>query len=265
MESNLSVIHHNAELPVSENQIIKSALSAPLVKNSIPYEIDGAVSSAIDKAIFYFGLKTPIEDRNMIKIAAIDDVKRHFGHLTVSEIGIAIENGSKGLYGKTVGIAPKDIFEWLTAYTASEERKHQLASLQKEQQPKPELTDEQKAQIAWNALLTAWAAYKKDGHYNDHGNSVFNMLRINGKISYSKEQYADFLRIATADLKKEYNPLLHVGNPIKANEFKAILNGILTEGDNNSRVKVSAKKIALNHFFAELVNMEMEITDLFAE
>lgn len=262
MESNLQVINNT---PTSENQIIKSALTAPLVRSAIPYEIDGAVSVAIDRALFYLGSKMPIEDRDMVKVAVIDDAKRHFPNLTIAEIGVAIDNGVKGMYGKVVGLAPKDVFDWLTAYSISEQRKNQASQLAKEGEPKPEPTDEEKATLYWNNLVNAWLTFKKDGCYNDHGNSVYNTLLANGKINYSDGQMADFMRIAKADLIKEYNPLKHVGNVVKVNEFKAIIAEITSGGDDNTRVKVAARKLALNHFFGELLEMETEITDLFAE
>lgn len=261
MENNLQVINNT---PVSENQIIKAALTAPLVKHAIPYEIDGAVSVAVDRALFYLGSKMPIEDRDMVKVAVIDDAKRHFSNLTIAEIGIAIDNGVKGMYGKVVGLAPKDVFDWLTAYSISEQRKNQASQLAKENEPKPEPTEEEKATLYWNNLVNAWLTFKKDGCYNDHGNSVYNILLANGKINYSDEQMADFMRMAKSDLVKEYNPLKHLGNVVKTNEYKAIIAEITTGGDGNARVKVSAKKIALNHFFGDLMQKGTEITDLFA-
>lgn len=261
METNLQVIN-NPE-PISENQIIKAALTAPLVKVAIPYEIDSSVSVSVDKAIFYLGLKTSSEDRDMIKVTVIDDVKRHFPNLTISEVGIAIENGSKGLYGKVVGLAPKDVFEWLSAYTISEARKIQVAELAKQSEPAPEPTDEEKRLIKWANMIRAWETYKKDGYFNDYGNSVYKTLVDNGKINFTDEQKADFTRMAKADLLREYNPLQHVGNVVKTNEFKAIVAEITSAGDNNTRVKVAARKIALNHFFKELDEMDMTVTDLF--
>lgn len=264
---NLQVIKNseNTSEQVSENQIIKSALKSTLVKSAVPYEIDGSVSVAIDKAIFYLGLKTPNDDRDMIKIAVIDDVKRHFPQLTISEIGIAIENGSKGLYGEVKGLAPKDAFNWLNAYTQSEVRKHQIAELAKQSAPAPKPTDDEQVQMAWNNLLNAWANFKKEGSYNDFGNAVYKTLVDNGKINFSDEQKADFYRLAKAELMKQYNPVQYVGNVVKMNECKSIIAEITNGGDQNTRVKVNAKKLALNHFFKELAEMEMDITDLFAE
>ncbi|MEB0250038.1 hypothetical protein QN344_07805, partial [Mucilaginibacter sp. 5B2] len=259
MGSNLQIVNNSQ--PVSENQIIKTALTDTLVRVAIPYEIDGIVSAAIDKAIFYLGLKTTLEDRDMIKATVYDDVKRHFLNLTIAEVGIAIESGSKGLYGKVVGLAPKDVFEWLTAYSISEARKMQVAELAKQNEAYPEPTEEQKRLIRWNNMLNAWAAYKKDGSFNDHGNAVYNTLVNNGRINYSDEQMGDFRRMSKADLIKQYNPLQHIGNFVKANECKSIIAEITNGGDDNTRVIVAAKKLVLNHFFANMVEMDMEITD----
>lgn len=261
MENNLQIIS-NSDLPVSENQIIKSALTGTLVRLAIPYEIDGAVSVAIDKAIFYLGLKTILEDRDMIKITVIDDVKRHFPNLTISEVGIAIENGSKGLYGKVVGLAPKDVFEWLSAYSICEARKIQIAELAKQNKVKPEPTDEQKAQMRWNNLLKAWAFFKEHKYYNDYGNAVYNMLLMNGKINFTVEQKEGFKIEALKNLESEYNPLKHIGNPIKVSEMYKLVKDI-HEDPKKTRVIAEAKRIALHRFFSDLAEMQMEITDLF--
>jgi hypothetical protein len=262
MEHNLQVIN-NSE-PVSENQIVKSALTRTLVKSAIPYEIDASVSVAIDKAMFYLGLRTIIEDRDMIKVTVIDDVKRHFRELSIVEIGIAIENGSKGLYGKVVGLAPKDVFDWLTAYMQSELRKNQVAALAKIDEPAPEPTDEQKRLLRWNNMLNAWATFKKDGSFNDHGNSVYTTLVNNGRLKYPRERVIEFMAKATQELKSQFNPLNHVGNFVRSSDCRAVLRELESK-KRNGRVKSATRKLMLNQFFAELADMEMEITDLFQD
>lgn len=263
MENNLQVINNPVQL-ASENQIIKSALTGTLVKFAIPYEIDGAVSVSIDKAIFYLGLKTILEDRDMIKITVIDDVKRHFPNLTISEVGVAIESGSKGLYGKVVGLAPKDVFEWLSAYSISEARKIQVAELVNKSEQVPEPTEEQKRRLRWDNMLNAWATFKKNGTFNDHGNAVYNTLVRNGRLKYSREKVVEFIAKAKLQLQNQFNPLNHIGNFVKANECRSILEEMQSK-KRNGRVRATARKLMLNQFFAELAEMEMEITDLFQD
>lgn len=246
----------------SENSLVKSALQAPKVIHALPHEIDGAISVAVDKAIFYLGLKTDENDRDAIKITAIDDVKRHFKLLTVDELGIAIDNGVHGKYGAVVGLSPKDVYNWINAYSISTERRENQERLQKEQSEVKEPTEEEKEKLRWDNMVNAFALFKDKGTFNDFGNAVYNYLDKKEKINFSVEQKEDFMRMALINLKNQLNPLQHVGNMIKAGEFKAILNEII-EQPKSIRVVSEAKKCALIHLFKELNDLEMSIEDLF--
>jgi len=246
----------------SENSIIKKALLATQIKHALPYEIDGAINNAIEKAIFFLGLKISEQDRTSIKVIIFDDIKKHFAGLTIAEIGIAIENGSKAKYGEVFGLAPKDVFHWLTEYSASQERIEVKVQLEKESQKPTEPTDEQKAQIAWNNLVLAWRFFKENGYYNDYGNSVYNTLDANGKINFTKYQKLEFKAQALSNLEKQHNPLQYMGNVVKINEARAILDEIRSS-DQSTRLVAECKRIALNKFFKNLADVEMEIEDMF--
>jgi hypothetical protein len=262
MEAQVVKFQNNTEL--SESQKLRSALTtSTMICELQTMEVDGALSAIIDKSIFYLGLNTPIEDRKMIKELVLADVVAHFKRLTILEVVLYIDNGAHGRYGDVRGLAPKDVFNWIQSGATSQERKEHVAELAKQNEPKPEPTEEQKRQLRWVNMLNAWATYKKDGAFNDHGNAVYNTLVNTGRIDYGDELMADFIRIAKVDLMKEYNPLQHIGNFVKASECKAIIAEIINGGDENTRVIVAAKKQALNHFFKGLAEMEMEITDLF--
>lgn len=247
----------------SEVSVIKSALGMTKVRMALPYEIDSSINTAIERAIFYLGLKTPENDRTLIKATIFEDIKKHFAELTIGEIGIAIENGSKGKYGEVFGLAPKDVFNWLTQYSESQERKEVKVELEKEKDQPKQPTDEEKAQTAWNNLKSAWIFYKENGYFNDFGNSIYQTLLTNDKINFTKDQKEDFRRMATLNLQKQYNPLQHMGNVVKMNECKAIIEEMKVQGDKSTRILVEARKLALNQFFKEMVEMEVEIEDLF--
>lgn len=260
--SNLQLNNPN-NLP-SKNEELKNALTATKIKNSLPHEIGGVVSIAIEKAIFYLGLKTEQSDRDLIKITVIEDVKKHFPSLTLSEIGLAIENGSKGVYGKVMGLAPKDAYLWLYEFSQSTERKQVLAIVSKENDIPLKPTDEELKSLAWDNTVRAWETYKENNYFNDYGNIVYKYLAKNGKINYSEDQRNDFKRMAKAALNSQYNPSNSVGNAIKMNEHRHILKEV-NSSDDNARLISEAKKLALNHFFKELKEIGSEIQDLFIE
>lgn len=263
MQTGLQTIKDQS-LVKSENQIVKEALLAPKIKDSNPDDIDDAISASIEKAIFYLGLKTPIQDRSMIKHSVFNDVTKHFPLMTKDEIIFAIDAGSHGQYGPVVGISPKDIYNWIVAFSKSDIRKTKLIEIEKEQEENPQPSDEQQAQMRWDNLINAWLFYKKNRYVNDYGNAVFNTLEINGKLSYTSDQMEDFRRMAKLNLEKKYNPLNHVGDFVKVSEVKAILTQIRNE-DKNARVESETKLIALTHFFGELLDFGTEVQDLFTE
>lgn len=250
-----------SDLP-SENNLVKQALQATKINQALPHEIGGVISGAIDKAIFYLGLKTDETDRDLIKLNVIADVKRHFPLLTVDELAIAIDNGVHGKYGTVVGLSPKDVYNWINAYSISNERRENQERLQKELAESNEPTEEEKEQIRWDNLINAWDMYKQNGYFKDFGNSIYNYLDKKGKIKFTVEQKEDFKRIALINLKNEFNPIKYIGNFVMVNDVKRILNEIESD-DKNARVIAEAKKVALNQLFSELAEMEMSIEDLF--
>lgn len=251
----------NSYLP-SENNLVKQALQATKINQALPHEIGGAISGAIDKAIFYLGLKTDEADRDLIKLNVISDVKRHFPLLTIDELAIAIDNGVHGKYGAVVGLSPKDVYNWINAYSISNERRENQERLQKEQAEKNEPTEEEKERLRWDNLINAWCMYKQNGYFKDFGNSIYNYLDKKSKIKFTVGQKEDFKRIALINVKNEFNPIKHIGNFVMVNDVKRILNEIESD-DKNARVIAEAKKVALNQFFSELAEMGMNIEDLF--
>ena len=263
MQTGLQTIKNQA-LVKSENEVVKEALMAPKIKDCDQSDIGVAVSEAIEKAIFYLGLKTPAEDRTMIKYSVRDDITKNFPLMTMDEIKFAIDAGVHGKYGQVMGLSPKDVYNWIVDFSKSDIRKTKLIEIEKEQDENPQPSDEQQAQMRWDNLINAWLFYKKNGYVKDYGNAVFNTLEINGKLSYTSDQMEDFRRMAKMNLEKRYNPLNHVGDFVKVSEVKAILTQIRNE-DKNARVESETKLIALNHFFAELLEFGSEVQDLFTE
>jgi hypothetical protein len=246
----------------SKNELIKRALQSVKVKDASINELGRIVSASVEKVIFYLGLKLIESDRDLIKVNIMEDVKQYFPSLTVSEIAVAIELGSHGNYGDVIGFAPKDAYNWIYAYVQSLERKEVVTTIEKENRDTTIPSDEELKALAWNNMLNAWAKYKEHGFYNDFGNSIYKMLVLNGKINYTEEQRADFKRIAKSNLNREFNPINSINNSIKMLENKKILAEVNGSPDN-ARLISEAKKVALNHFFKELVEIGSEIEDLF--
>lgn len=250
-----------SNLPVQQKS---NLLLNPNVIEEVKTDVFNVVNASIAQCYAHLNFSVPGEaDRNYLVNEVTNTIIENYPSLRLNEIQIAFSNGIRKKYGEYFGLCVVSFELFITGYLNSPERAELVKEVSKITDDKPEPTEEEKAHLYWNNLVNAWLTFKKEGCYNDHGNSVYTTLQNNGKINYTDDQMADFMRIAKADLMKEYNPLQHVGNFVKSNEFKAIIAEITNGGNDNTRVKVSAKKIALNHFFGELVAMDMEITDLF--
>lgn len=251
----------NLPIPQKDNPLLK-----PNVIEEVKEDVFNTVKASIAQCYAHLNIAVPgAGDLNYLINEVTDTIIKNYPSLRLQEIPIAFANGIRKKYGEYFGLCVISFEQFITGYLNSNDRAELVKEKSKLIETKTEPTEDEKALIYWNNLVNAWLTFKKDGSYNDHGNSVYTTLVNNGKINYSDEQMGDFMRMAKADLMKQYNPLQHVGNPIKAGEFKAILSEIMNGGDNNTRVKVAAKKIALNHFFGELFDMEMEIIDLFQD
>jgi len=249
----------NLQLHKKDNLLLK-----PNVIEEVKSDVFNTVNSSIAQCYAHLNFVVPSDaDVNYLVNEVTNTIIENYPSLRLIEIPIAFSNGIRKKYGEYFGLCVVSFELFIAGYLNSHERTELVKEAYKVLYEPAEPTEEEKAQLYWNNLVNAWLTFKKDGYYNDHGNSVYTTLINNGKINYTDDQMADFMRIAKANLLKEYNPLQHVGNFVKSNEFKAIIAEITSGGDNNTRVKVAARKIALNHFFSELAEMEVEITDLF--
>lgn len=261
----MDLIPSNTNLILSENDKIIQSFNSKKIKDCAERDIDIELSNAVDKAILFLGLNINKEDRFAVKMMSSEDIRNKFPLLGIKEISIAIESGVRGKYGEVFGVAPKDIYNWISSYSLSVARIENHEKWVNENNKPIEISDEQKADVYWIVLIKAFESFKQNnGFYNDLGNAVYNLLDANNKINFSKEQKLEFKAQAISNLKSQYNPIKHVGNIIKMNESKAILTEILSD-DKNSRIISEAKKIALNKFFADLFEMDIEIEDLFNE
>ena len=80
-------------------------------------------------------------------------------------------------------------------------------------------------------------------------------------MAFTKERKISFLEQAKANLMAYYAPEKVIGDPIKRRENKNLLDAI-GKGDEKARLTCEAKRIALNTFFKELLEIGTDINDL---
>ena len=245
----------------SNLQKIKTAQLSPKVKEAQDVEIATIISASVEKAIFYLGLNTSVEDRTMIKYSVIDDCKKHFLGLTVHELSLAIDNGVHGLYGAVVGISPRDIYNWINAFSISSDRKDAKQELAKIESESKKPSDQEIEALRRKNALNAFETFKSSKPFTDFGNAIYNYLDAKGLIPFNTERKVYFKNKAIESLSSQLNPIQFVGNQIKMMEAKTLLAEIKAD-DKHAIIIAEAKKLALNAYFQELAEVETELTDL---
>lgn len=256
-----------ANQPKSVMTLVKEAMAETKIKESTPEDLAMAISSAVEQAFFYLGLNKSESDRDATKIIVMEDCFNSFQSLSIGEVKIAIHDGVRGHYGEVRGIAPKDIYHWISAYKTSEIRKKLIQEAMYAHKNDDDgyykmPTQAEKIQLAKYTLEQAWVKFKETGAYSDHGNTVYNILDDNGKIRLTKEEKLICLERAKAYLFNYYAPEKHLGNDIKLKEVLKIYNEIKAS-DSNIRVKSQAKQFALLMVFEQMKKENIEIYDLF--
>lgn len=243
------------------HQIILALKDTKVSAARLP-DLAETISSSIEQGIFYLGLNKNETDRGLLKVAVIEDCRNQFPSLTLAEISLAIKKGVRGEFGQVFGISPKDIFDWLSAFKKDAIRLEAVKELAANDQINRTPTEEEEVQIAMNALNHAWQTFKETGAYVDHGNTIYNILDINGKFSFTKEEKKMFMTSAKSRVLDYYAPEKHLGNDIKMKEMMAIYAQVKEE-DSNIRVIGEAKRIALQRFFEQLQAEGKEIWEVF--
>jgi hypothetical protein len=246
----------------SDKAMILQALQDTRIEVLPLEDLADAISSVLERGIFYHGLNKSGPDRNMLKVMVLEDCQKTFRRMTRSEVVAAIENGYRGVYGEVRGIAPKDVYNWLNAYRNNELRKEVKRELEAVDDFKTPPTEEEERAMAMFNLQNAWETFKRTGKYADYGNVIYNILSVNKKISFDEEERNRFKALAKKQLLKYHAPERHLGNDIKMKEAIHLYNSIKTDNEP-ARIVAEAKTIALNEFFGKLLDEGKDIWDLF--
>lgn len=251
----------------SEFQLIKAALGGTKITHSLPYEIDSCVSTSVEKAIFFLGLKTAIDDRNAIKITVISDIKKHFSNLTLSEISIAIDNGVRGKYGGVIGLSPKDVYNWIDAYSKSAERNMAKGEIIT-QKVKNEPTADEKFTVGKDLCLELFAKYEASQQLTMSALAVYEYLKSldliqkDYKIGIYKQAVEETIKNKRIEVTLSQD--LHRRRIMNA-ELEILEQNYLNDGltqDQHNEVLRTGRKIILKNWFDDLIINEENLEEL---
>lgn len=244
------------------------ALKSPLIRNVERIKIDGVVQPAVFKAFMdrgQFEIEQEKIDHIVSSLSAA--ILKICPNIRLEEIPIAIEKGTLGEFGDYMGINVATLTKFIKTHYMGLERfklvSQSYASLLAPQAP----NEAETIKIDQDLLLKAFEKYKTDGFYEDHGNYLYKvvvkklvlftpseegkktLLERGKRIAYDKIK----LEILKCN-KYERNKLLNVANDVI---------NLVPHSEGIKRVYKEALQLALNDWFKNLLEMEMEISELF--
>lgn len=129
---------------------------------------------------------------------------------------------------------------------------------------KCELTEQEKDQIIWDGILTAFDLFKATGEKVEFGGIKYDFLKCRGMIPFTKELRDEMMKLARMRITMKFEQGM-----VKAktfNEMSKLKEQIINRvKDFDAMCIEEAKTIAINTLFRELVATGRELTDLIPE
>jgi len=234
-----------------------NALDSPLVKDSDDNAIKAALSQGINSAIFIMGHPSKgVDELSMMINELLRDVKFVGSTLTLSELVLMCQNGSKEAYGQNFGVNVSTINKWMMGMIGDMKRQAAKKSLYDASIPKEETPKEVSDQEWIRLSIEAFDKFKKSGVYEDWGNIIYLFLERKGLLNYSNERKAEIKEIV------QNRELQRLSAPLSMEEKRSFerLKDQLLSGSMD--LKGKCRREALLIYFAELAEMEISLEDL---
>ena len=204
------------------------------------------VKTMLSSVYMLTGFSTPNpKDLGALVAKVTSDLKQYHGGLSVNEVSVCLENGSKDEYGEFMGINVRTITKWLKAYKTSEKRYKTIKDIEKTSQALPPPGKEYGDQKMREMSLRYFDSFKNTGDPGFACVTVYQFLQRTGIVSHPPEVKIKAFNEAKSRLLISKNSL---AMPLDVLEFRA---------------KSEAQKELLCDFFKELVDMDMDLMDMF--
>jgi hypothetical protein len=278
-ELNDTDVKESGVLDTLQKKVVLATLNHPKIKtlnivkgepgqrNTEPYD---ALVEIIGLAIWTMGITensmTKLEQKLFIPVA-IEEIKT-FENLTIEDVRIAFNRGSRRKYGDFFAMTITAVNIWLTKY--EEETKldamMRLKFVKKKELPAPELTEEEKQKNHNDWIEGVYKHFDEQLRTNeytfyDFGNKFYVYLKKLGLIALSPEQQQNIWNMAVDELKKEYHPKngRNFGQRV---DLKAIYDGLKLDevGKREENLIIArAKKITIRWYFIKLIRNKQHI------
>lgn len=133
-----------------------------------------------------------------------------------------------------------------------------LDALVNEDKPKPN-TEQQRILMNYTGSISLFTLFKNNKNIIDLGNVTFNYLDELGMIPFSSERRLALKKLSTENYISNLKKKSEKGESSMKDLIEAMVNNKKTEEE---MLQYEYKKYALNVFFGELVEMELELKEL---
>lgn len=248
---------------------IAYAITGTLV-NDVPIEeVRLQAVNLVTKAYSTYNFKITEDDIFVMAQDLAIDIKVKHWMLTMWEIWLAFDMGAKDELGESDFLGVKWFNKWLNRFKSLPARasayRKQREYMQALNAP-PEPTEEDRYESMKQSCLKYFEDYKNKVTtvIIDIGNVHYNFLKRHNIIDFNEERRNQFKKEAREKLieDKRREKLLDTDG-FKRNDINKAISEL--HSDDNGIVIGMAKRVALDTFFKELIDMGSELKDYFEE
>lgn len=233
---------------------IKAALNSPLLREQSEEDVFKYIKARITIEYSYIGQGVHEDDLLAMTMHVIQTLKK-VPNLRIDEIPIIFRDVSDKKYGEYFPmISAASLSNGILQHYKSLIRNESILQA-REAQKKPDLTDQQKEDIAVQEYENCLKMYKKTGVVEDAGNGIYNWLDRKGLIKHSDVVKWEIYREAESVYMNELQEKRDLAaKQLKSLDVKKIDIEIanLMASDVHNKVVPIAKRLALKKYFDEL-------------
>ena len=233
---------------------IKAALNSPLLREQSEEDVFKYIKARIVIEYSYISQNVHPDDLHVMALHVIETLKK-VPNLRIEEIPIIFRDVSDKKHGEYFPmISAASLSNGILQHYKSLIRNESILQA-REAQKKPNLTEQQKEDIAVQEYENCFKRYKQTGEVIDVGNAIYFWLKRKGKIAYSYDVMSDLYKTAEQiELSR-----IQTARKVAADSFDKLavirfdneLNELIST-DKVSSIKTIARRLALKKYFDEL-------------
>lgn len=199
------------------------ASTQPKIYQMVKREATDRISETLAKTFYEAGQKITPAELALLSTALYSECNLLFKNITTGDLGLALANGVRGMYGEYFGLNIATFNRWVRHYAQSEERKQ--AKQINETTYEPKMSKQQAEKDFKRAINEQFKHYKKTGELQILFPIIlFKDFEANGLIKITLEQKKVIFDEAKKKLIQELRATR--ANPRSMNEVRTLTDAI---------------------------------------